>query len=186
MVRTLHEQGANPTVDGAQRDWAEVPGIEAPGTEGADDPKLTFLHAVCPSRERMKLSSSRVAVYGRGIWQRLSVDNDAGDGNLYRVTGPYNHRLDERRKPIWAGTHGNSIVRLAQHPWPANIGAEKHVRRWIVRSARRIGNLAVDPKWCRMRVVEDEAEADPRYHRAYGGKGDWNKNTTQAREGANR
>jgi hypothetical protein len=37
-----------------------------------------------------------------------------------------------------------------------------------------------------MRVVEDEAEADPRYHRANGGKGDWNKNTTQAREGANR
>jgi hypothetical protein len=35
-----------------------------------------------------------------------------------------------------------------------------------------------------MRVVEDEAEADPRYHRANGGNGDWNKNTTQAREGA--
>jgi hypothetical protein len=116
----------------------------------------------------------------------MSVDYDAGSGNLYRVTGPCNHRLDERRKPIRAGTHGNSIVRLAQHPWPSNIGAEKHIRRWVVRSNRWIGNLAVDPKWCRMRVVEDEAEADPRYHRAYGGKGDWNKNTTQAREGANR
>jgi hypothetical protein len=37
-----------------------------------------------------------------------------------------------------------------------------------------------------MRVVEDEAEADPRYHRANGSNGDWDKNTTQAREGANR
>ena len=38
VVRTLYEQGANPTVDGSQGDRAKVPGIEAPGTEGTDDP----------------------------------------------------------------------------------------------------------------------------------------------------
>jgi hypothetical protein len=38
VVRTLYKQGANPTMNGSHGDRAEVPGIEAPGTEGTDDP----------------------------------------------------------------------------------------------------------------------------------------------------
>jgi hypothetical protein len=36
-----------------------------------------------------------------------------------------------------------------------------------------------------MRVVEDEAETNPRKHRANGGNGYGHKDTTQVREGAN-
>ena len=92
----LDEKGANPTVDGPQGDRAKVPGIEAPGTEGADDPKLTFLHAVRPCREGMKLSPCRIAVNCCGVRQQLAVDDDARSGSFHSVTGPCNDRLDQR------------------------------------------------------------------------------------------
>ncbi len=159
-VRALYQKGAKPTAYRLQRDRAEVSGIKAAWTEGANYPELAFLNLVCPCRERVKLPTGGIAVHCCCVWQQMTIDGDPGGGSLHGVARPCNHGLDERRKSIGTGAHWIPVVGLFFHRWPSNVGTEENVRCWIVGRIRGVRDFAVETKRRGMRVVENHAECD--------------------------